>query len=252
MEFEGKPLLTVGRFVIHFMAGDSQTQVDGEGLVIDDPDSGKRYSFSCIRCGDCCRGRYVIGIRAEDVERWIADGREDIVTGLRLDMKSIAPAAIIPLGWYRSHPLDPGASEDPFGLEREFLAEHVAPMTFLTSFILENHDHVGDAKAPGEPFVDHWFLPELDYRAILQPHDLDVVQYGLKMHIDYIMNMVFEGACPFLLENNCSIHETKPADCAEYPVKDQLEANERARAYFLETCRGVHEMQSDDDEGRDE
>jgi len=184
-----------------------------EGFVIKDQKHGKVFRYHCIRCGECCRGTYTILIRPDDVSRWIADGREDIVAGMQIDMKSISQAGI--------HDI-------------------------LSSFLM-THEYIGDAKPPGEGSIPRWNIPGIGSRAILRPRDLATVQEAMARGIGYTPIMHLHGHCEFLQGNDpdgwsCSIQDTKPADCRGFPVKAQLEANEITLVYFLATCRGVQEL----------
>jgi Fe-S-cluster containining protein len=209
-------------------------------LVVQDPGTVARYAHDCIRCGDCCRRAYEIVIRASDVDRWIQHGREDIARGLQVDLKSVAPAALIPLSWYSANPNVDGG--DPIGPEHAFMAAHKAEFDALASFLMDCHDNIGTgATAPG-PFIPFWFLPDVDFRTILRPKKLDIARKGLERGIRYVTIMALKGACAFLDDNSCSIHETKPTDCAEYPVKVQLEREPRALAKFLSVCKGVRKL----------
>jgi Fe-S-cluster containining protein len=209
-------------------------------LVVQDPGSGARYAHECIRCGDCCRRAYEIVIRASDVDRWIQHGRDDMARGLRVDLKSVSPAALIPLSWYSAHP--PVDGGDPVAPEHAFIAAHQAEFDSLASFLLECHDNIGTGGATPGPFIPFWFLPGVDFRAILRPQNLAIVKHGLVHGIRYVTIMAINGACAFLEENVCSIHDIKPTDCAEYPVKEQLEHEPRAMAKFLAVCKGVRKL----------
>jgi Fe-S-cluster containining protein len=214
-------------------------------FVVQDPGSGARYTYGCIRCGACCRRAYVIVIRAGDVERWIQQGREDIARGLQVDLKSVAPAALIPLSWYSTH--DASKDADPIGPERAFIAAHQAGFDALDSFLLDCHDNIGNGGTTASPFIPFWFLPSVDFRAILRPKTLEIARRGLELGIRYVAIMAVNDACAFLDGNACSIHGTKPADCAEYPVKEQLEREPRAMAKFLAVCKGVKKTRLNED-----
>jgi Fe-S-cluster containining protein len=213
-------------------------------LAIHDPASGSRYTFECTGCGDCCRRTYEINIRSSDIDRWTREGREDIAKGLELDVKSIAPAAIIPLSWYETHPVpEAGPGHDPIAPERAFIEAHRKTFDALVAFIMENHAHIGTSNEKPATLVPHWFLPGLDFRAIMQPKSIIVVKNGLEQGLQYATIMAMKDACAFLDGANCSIHDTKPADCREYPVKVQLESHPRALAKFLRVCKGIRKME---------
>ncbi len=209
-------------------------------FVVLDPGSGARYTHGCLRCGACCKRAYVIVIRTSDVERWIQQGREDIVRGLQVDLKSVAPAALIPLSWYSAH--DASKDADPIGPERAFITAHQAEFDALASFLLEGHENIGSGGVPPISLIPFWFLPGVDFRGILRPRTLDVARRGLARGIRYVTIMAVADACAFLEGNACSIHQTKPTDCAEYPVKVQLEQDPRAMARFLAVCKGVRKL----------
>ncbi len=209
-------------------------------FVVQDPGTGARYTHECLRCGACCRRAYAIAIRTSDVERWIQQGREDIARGLQVDLKSVAPAALIPLSWYSFH--DASKDIDPIGPERAFIAAHQAGFDAIASFLLEGHENIGTGGTTPNPFIPFWFLPGVDFRSILRPRTLDVARRGLERGIRYVTIMAVEDACAFLEGNACSIHQTKPTDCAEYPVKEQLELEPRAMAKFLAVCKGVRKI----------
>jgi Fe-S-cluster containining protein len=209
-------------------------------FVVQDPGSGTRYTHDCIRCGACCRRAYTIVIRTSDVERWIQKGREDIARGLQIDLKSVAPAALIPLSWYSTH--DASDDADHIGPERAFIAAHLAEFDALASFLVNDHENIGTGGIPPNPFIPFWFLPGVDFRAILRPRTLDIARRGLARGIRYVAIMAVNDACAYLEGNACSIHETKPTDCAEYPVKEQLEREPNAMARFLAVCKGVRKL----------
>ncbi|MBN2151012.1 MAG: YkgJ family cysteine cluster protein [Candidatus Lokiarchaeota archaeon] len=208
-------------------------------FVVQDPRTGVRYGYDCIRCGACCRHAYEIVIRTSDVERWMHRGREDIARGLQVDLKSVAPAALIPLSWYSAH--DASREADPAGPERAFVASHQAAFDGLASFLLECHENAGTGGTATGPLVPFWFLPGVDFRTILRPKNLGIVKRGIELGIQYVMIMAIKDACAFLEGDACSIHEVKPADCAEYPVKEQLEREPRAMEKFLAVCKGIRE-----------
>ncbi|MEX2684009.1 MAG: YkgJ family cysteine cluster protein [Candidatus Sigynarchaeota archaeon] len=206
-------------------------------VIIQDSSSGTRYAHDCIRCGDCCRNAYEIVVRTSDVDRWIQLGREDIARGLQVDLKSVSPAALIPLSWYSTH--DVSTDADPIGPERAFIAAHQVEFDALASFLKNDHENAGTGHISPDTFIPFWILPDVDFRAVLRPKTLEIARKGLRHGIRYVAIMAFKHSCAFLEGNACSIHELKPADCAEYPVKEQLERDPRAMAKFLAVCKGV-------------
>nr|MDO8084662.1 hypothetical protein [Candidatus Sigynarchaeum springense] len=209
-------------------------------LIVRDPDSGARYAHDCIRCGACCRHAYEIVIRASDVDRWIQLGREEVARGLQVDLKSVSPAALIPLSWYSTH--DASEDADPIGPERAFVTAHQGEFDALASFLKNEHVNEGTGHDPPGTFIPFWFLPSVDFRAILRPKTLDIARKGVRRGIRYVTIMAFKDSCAFLEGNACSIHEMKPADCADYPVKEQLERDPRAMAKFLAVCKGTRKL----------
>lgn len=208
--------------------------------IITDPVSGALYTHECIRCGACCRRAYAIIIRGSDVDRWIQEGRDDIARGLQVDLKSVSPAALIPLSWYSTHP--PVDEVDPAAPEHAFVNAHKVQFDALASFLQDYHDNIGTGSSKPGPFIPFWFLPCMDFRSILRPKDLAVVKHGLEHGIRYVTIMAITGACSFLENNECSIHGSKPTDCAEYPVKEQLEREPAAMARFIEVCKGARKL----------
>ncbi len=209
-------------------------------LVVQDPASGARYAHACIRCGACCRRAYEIVIRTGDVEKWIHVHREDLARGLQVDLKSVAPASLIPLSWYSAN--DVSQDGDPIRPEHAFIAAHQAEFDALASFLLEEHENAGTGGTAPGPFIPFWFLPGVDFRAILRPRGLDVARRGIARGIRYVTTMAIKGECAFLEGNACAIHGIKPADCSDYPVKEQLEREPRAMARFLAVCKGIQKL----------
>ena len=222
----------------------NRNPVDLDGTIFFDLKAGDeiaRYRWKCIRCASCCRHVYVISIRPDDVSRWKQEGRDDIAAGLQIDMKCLAPAAVIPLGWYASHVgLAAGDRGDPAACEKAFIDENRPGFDSLIGFIIKNHDRL-ENKRCNVNFV-HWFLPDAGYKDIFRPKDLDVIEEGIRRGLQYIAIMDLRGECYFLRENACIIHETKPGDCRGYPVKEQVEKIEQARSKFIETCKGLEKI----------
>ena len=196
-------------------------------------------SYNCMCCGDCCRHQYIVGIRLDDVLSWEENGREDIVAGIQIDMKSISPAVLIPLAWYAAHRDMLHDASDVALPEHAFIAEHEQEFTWLIGFITQNHEHLQNPLCSQD--IPHWFLPATCYKDIFRPHDLDVVEEGLRRGVQYIVIQDIKGACEFLDGNLCGIHETKPADCHEYPNWDQIEHDAAAREKFLALCKGINQ-----------
>lgn len=74
--------------------------------------AGSVEHFTCRQCGECCR-RYSINICYSDIDRWLEEGRVDILTEV---------------AWIRSK-TNPG-KDDGFYFARTTLKEH-EPCTFL-------------------------------------------------------------------------------------------------------------------------
>nr|MDO8114844.1 YkgJ family cysteine cluster protein [Candidatus Sigynarchaeota archaeon] len=199
------------------------------------------YRYKCTLCGECCRHDYVIDIRMDDVARWKQQDREDIVRGFQIDMKSLAPAAVIPLGWYKVHPIDQGTTTEKGSQkspEMAFLDEHREGVNELVRFIVDNHVRVSNGLK--NEYLPHWFLPDTCYIAIFQPKSIVIMKQGILKGIRYILINNLRGQCEFLQANLCSIHDTKPIVCQEYPNKDHLENDVRAATKFIEVCKGVN------------
>ena len=55
------------------------------------PRRGKKNSYKCVKCGNCCRAGLEISIRKQDMKKWINAGKYDFVEKIQIDPKSISP-----------------------------------------------------------------------------------------------------------------------------------------------------------------
>ena len=158
-------------------------------------DNEKRtfYQFECIQCGTCCRS-LDISLVKEDIMNWMQKGKGEFLPHVQIDPYSIAPARF-------------------FNLKTEDEQE------ILKTFVLENHEYIGEESVASDEII---ILPNVIFsgkgtRPIFIPYDFEIMLEGLSLNINYLINPLLHGKCPFLENNLCSIHEMKPLACKTFP-----------------------------------
>lgn len=68
--------------------------------------------------------------------------------------------------------------------------------------------------------------------AVVQRYGLSATERGFWLELDGV-------ACPFLLDDRCSIHEIKPRQCRTYPFWPEIVGDDAAWQAEAEHCPGI-------------
>ena len=187
----------------------------------------KKYEYECIKCGECCRAGLEISIRKEDILTWIQAKKEDFVSHIQIDPKSISSEG---LGGY--HIEEQNALLEL--LKKHGEEKYEEKKKELREFILDNHDFLGKGILPLPIYT---FIEKLGRMPILVPRSFQVVLEGMKKSIAYILKYHLNRFCPFQEDNMCSIHDIKPYDCKRFPYDEQ--GNLKTDAHIIKLCKGI-------------
>jgi Fe-S-cluster containining protein len=193
----------------------------------------KKYEYKCIKCGDCCRAGLEISIRKEDVLTWIKAGKEDYVSYVQIDPKSISSEG---LGGY--HIEEENALLDllkNYGEEK-----YEEKKKELEAFIIKNHYYLGKGIVPLPIYT---FIENLGRMPVLVPRSFQIVLEGMKWGIAYILKYYLNRFCPFQKDNMCSIHDIKPHDCKKFPYDDK--GNLKTDPHILKICKGINSLEEE-------
>ena len=182
--------------------------------------------YKCVKCGNCCRAGFEVVIEKEDIERWLKEGKTDFYQYIQIDPKCISSTG---LGGYHIEEINT--------LEilrtRYQNEDYNKKLEELKVFIIDNHDYLGK----GPPLPIYTFLSDLGRTPILIPKSFKILIEGLEWGLIYSIKFETGGDCPFLKENLCSIHESKPNACRNFPYNKngQLKIDD----FFVKICKGI-------------
>ena len=194
----------------------------------------KKYQYKCIKCGECCRAGLEISIRKEDILTWIRAEKENFVSHIQIDPKSISSEG---LGGYHIEE-ENALLELLKNCDEEKYEEKKKE---LEAFITNNHEYLGKGIVPLPIYT---FIDNLGRMPILVPKTFQVILEGMKWGIAYILKYQLNRFCPFQKDNLCSIHDIKPHDCKRFPYDEK--GNLKTDSHILKICKGINLIEEEE------
>ncbi|TFG07155.1 MAG: hypothetical protein EU539_05750 [Promethearchaeota archaeon] len=194
----------------------------------------EKFEFKCVQCGECCRAGFKVTIKKEDVKLWKELEKSEILEHLKLDPECIS------LKEFNYHMDKDGSAV----MKSKMLTNSNnlnVKLNNLVDFIHKKHDYQGSGSYPLDYFT---IIPNMRNNPILIPKSYEIILEGMKLGLNYIINLDSRGFCPFLKLNSCIIHEFKPFDCKRFPFG--YNGNLRNDNYFLALCKGLKRKNSNE------
>ncbi len=193
-----------------------------------------KYSFKCVKCGNCCRSGFEIRIHEEDINAWTKNRKEEFLQHLKIDLKSISIDGMA--GYHFEY--DEGEESAVDRIKNHYNGkEQEEKLEDLKNFILKNHHYLGQEFLP---LPIYSFITETGLKPIFTPKSFQIMLEALNRGIVYLIKLESYERCPFLEEKSCMIHEIKPRECKNFPY--DKEGNLKVHDHVLKICNGFKKV----------
>ncbi|TFF90897.1 MAG: hypothetical protein EU548_00675 [Promethearchaeota archaeon] len=183
--------------------------------------------FECVKCGECCKGGYIISILKEDIIKWQKTEKIEYLQNITIDPNCISLEDLSKFNYKRNKSIEiikKNHNEKKSDLNVEKIIE----------FIKKSHLYQGK---DSNSYPIYTILPNLKHSPILIPRDFNIVLKGFELGLTYKIILNSKGDCPFLKLNLCSINDFKPKVCRKFPYDNN--GTLREDDHFTSICRGL-------------